>query len=190
MLFKVIVNEKPNEIHATVTSLHEWHKRLGHVSKQTLQKTIDSQAVTGVNPADKNTFFCETCQFGKAHRLKFNKTHTDQNWKPGEYIHSDVCGPFSETSIGGSRYYVSFINDASNYRTIYFIKHKADVLNKFKEFERMIHNKFDRNIKILRADNGREYSNTAFHEYLKSYGIILESTAPYTTTKWQGETRK
>lgn len=73
MLFKV--SEKPNKAHVSVTSLRECHERLGHVNEQTLKKAIDSQAVIGVNPSTENTFFCESCQFRKAHFLSsINRT--------------------------------------------------------------------------------------------------------------------
>lgn len=82
--------------------------------------------------------------------------------------------------MGSSRYYLLFVDDASNYRVVYFLKHKSDVFDRLKDYERMVANKFGRNIKVLRADNGREYSNSATVSYLKSRGITLESTAPYT----------
>lgn len=43
----------------------------------------------------------------------------------------------------------------------------------------MVANKFGRNIKVLRADNGREYSNSAMNSYLNSRSIVLENIAPY-----------
>lgn len=98
-----------------------------------------------------------------------------------------MCGPFSEESIGGSRFNLLFIDEASNYRVVYFLKHKSDVFERLKDYERMVANKFGRNMKVLRADNGCEYSNNATTNYLKSRGdlfiletIILENMAPYT----------
>lgn len=41
-----------------------------------------------------------------------------------------------------------------------FIEHKADVFEKFKEYEKMISNKFGRTMNVLRADNGRDYCST------------------------------
>lgn len=142
---------------------------------------MENTAVHGVKLTSEEQFFCEPCQFGKAHRLEFNKSKIQENhWKPGEFIHTDVCGPFSETSIGGSRYYLLFLDEATDYRSIYFIKHKSDVLEKLKEFNNIIKNKFGHSIKILRADNGTEYTNYQIKNYLKLRGIIMQNTAPYT----------
>ena len=76
---------------------------------------------------NEKDFFCDACQFGKAHRLPFKAAEKEECTKPGEFIHSDVCGPMSETSPGGARYFVTFIDDASGFRYVYFLKHKSDV---------------------------------------------------------------
>lgn len=91
-----------------------------------------------------------------------------------------MCGPFSEMSLGGARYYLLFIDEATDYRTVYFIKHKSDVYEKLKEFDSLVSNKYGHSIKILRVDNGREYVNSGLKSYMKGRGIRLESTAPYT----------
>jgi len=91
-----------------------------------------------------------------------------------------VCGTMSENSIGGSRFFVSFKDDYSAYRMVYFIKHKSDVLDKLKEFIDLVETKFERKVKTIRADNGREYCNERISRYLCAKGIILETTAPFT----------
>lgn len=101
--------------------------------------------------------------------------------KPGEYIHSDVCGPVPVESLGGARpFYVLFKDDSTEFRFVYFLRHKSDVYERFVEFERLIANKFGHTIKTLRTDNGLEYRNARMDEYRKKKGITLEATAPYT----------
>jgi len=65
----------------------------------------------------------------------------------------------SQESIGGSKYFVSFKDDCSAFRIIYFIKHKSEVLKKLEEFVNFVENKFQRSIKILRVDNSKEWKN-------------------------------
>jgi hypothetical protein len=73
-----------------------------------------------------------------------------------------------------------FKDDATSFRYAYFLKHKNEVLEKFKKLDRIIKNKFGRNIRVLRSDNGLEYKNRAFDEYTDKKGIEREYTAPYT----------
>lgn len=60
------------------------------------------------------------------------------------------------------------------------MKHKSDVFDKFQEFHAIIQNKFDRSIKILRIDNGKEYINNNMLRYLAKHRIQLKTTAPHT----------
>lgn len=137
MLFKVIKQED-TVVNVFTTSLRKWHERLGHLNKQLLQNVVNKQAFDGIKFSCKNDFFCESCQFGKTHRPEFKINSDKQKWKSSEYIHI-VCGPFSETSVGDSRFYLLFVDEASNYRVVHFLRHKSDV---FKDYERMVANKF------------------------------------------------
>ena len=82
-------------------------------------------------------------------------------------------------SIGGCKYFVTFIDDYSRCCNVYFLRHKSEVLEKLKEFE-VITSGSDRRIETLRTDNGGEYLSGEFKEYLKSKGIHHELTVPHT----------
>jgi transposase InsO family protein len=47
------------------------------------------------------------------------------------------------------------------------------VFNKFKEFKALIENPSVRNIKILRSDNGGEYTSKEFMNFYKYVGIKI-----------------
>ena len=61
-------------------------------------------------------------------------------------------------SIGGSLYYVTFIDDFSRNTWMYLIKTKDEVFGKFQEFKAEVENLIDKKIKIIRTDNGGEYT--------------------------------
>lgn len=117
--------------------------------------------------------------YGKQHKLTFGQSKHIKA-KCGEYIHSDLCGPMSVSSVNGARYFVLFKDDYSGYRVVFFIKHKDDTLECFKEFVKLSENKKGNPVKVLHVDNGREYCGKEFRSYLSSQGIELETTAPYT----------
>ena len=96
-----------------------------------------------------------------------------------QLIHSDVCGPMPTDSIGGNKYFVTFIDDFSQCCTVYFLKSKSEVPEKFKEFEARVYNDCGLNIGTLRSDNGREYMSKEFRAYLKSKGIHHQLTVPH-----------
>lgn len=63
---------------------------------------------------------------------------------------------------------------------IYFLRHKADVFEVFREYCTVVKNNFGHSIKALRVDNGREYIRNDMLHFPKLQGIRLETTAPYT----------
>lgn len=56
---------------------------------------------------------------------------------PLELIHSDVWGP-AITSVGGYKYYNSFIDDLSRFMWVYLMKHKYDAEQTFLQFHKQV----------------------------------------------------
>lgn len=179
-LCRLLFRTKINEANVTVNnSLKRWHERLGHINIKTIKELSNKRLVPDLNFTDKDNFFCEACAYGKQHRLPF-KNNLKRDLKPGELIYSDLCGPMSTPSVQGARYILLFKDGFSSYRVVYFLKHKSDTLDCFKNYSNLVKNKFEKNIKVLHIDNGSEYCNTDFKNYLSDMGIELETTAPYT----------
>jgi transposase InsO family protein len=82
-------------------------------------------------------------------------------------------------SLGGSLYYVTFLDDYSRNTWLYLLKTKDEVFNKFKEFEAEIENLTSKKIKTLRTNNGGEYTSKEFVSFCKSTGIRRELTVPH-----------
>ena len=80
---------------------------------------------------------CDGCLMRKQCRESFPKRSENRAKDVLEIIHSDVCGPMENVSIGGSRYFLTFTDDFSRYTFVYFLKNKSDVLKYFKEFVTM-----------------------------------------------------
>ena len=66
--------------------------------------------------------FCEPCVFGKHHRAPFPKKSDRKTTRPLELIHTDVCGKVSTASFSGCYYFLTFIDDFSNYVWLYVLK--------------------------------------------------------------------
>ena len=121
-------------------------------------------------PKASKVSFCQGCVEGKMSRKPF-KTRSSESGRSTrklEIVHSDVCGPMSTESLGGRRYFVTFIDDFSQCCKVYFLKHKSEVFQKFKEFEAKVTNQSGDRIGTLRTDNGggsicRTNSRTTLH---------------------------
>ena len=163
--------------HAIENSCELWHRRLAHINYKALPYIC--KAVTGL-PELKGDHkgVCNGCAQGKNIKNTFPKR---DNKTEGvlELIHSDVCGPMPTSSISRYVYYVSFIDDYSHKTWIYFLKTKDEVFSKFKEFKALIENLSKRKIKILRSDNGGEYTSKEFVNFCKDVWIKRKLTTPY-----------
>jgi hypothetical protein len=61
-------------------------------------------------------------------------------------------------------YYVSFINDFSRNKWIYFLRNKSKVFGKLKEFKSLKENQIEKKIKVSMIDNGEELCGNEFEE--------------------------
>jgi hypothetical protein len=110
-----------------------WHLRLGHISKEKMKTLVKNKAVTGLPPTEIPDFTCEGCILGRMSRKPYG-TPSIRETVPGAAIPSDICGPFSVQSIGRSSYFITFKDEATAFRTIYFLRHKSEALQAFKKF--------------------------------------------------------
>ena len=114
---------------------------------------------------------------GKLKKTSFG-TGDHRSKGPLEYVHTDVWGPTSVATRGGARYFVSFIDDFSRKAWIYLMKSKDQVFEKFKAWRALVEKQSGRDLKILRSDNGGEYTSTEFTQYCSAEGIMRHFTTP------------
>ncbi|GJX63530.1 retrovirus-related pol polyprotein from transposon TNT 1-94 [Tanacetum coccineum] len=94
-------------------------------------------------------------------------------------IHTNVCGPFRTVSRQGASYFVTFTDDFSRYGHVYLLKHKHEVFETFKVFQKEVENQLGKTIKSLHFDRGGEYMSQEFLDHLKERRIIAHRTPPY-----------
>ena len=77
-------------------------------------------------------------------------------------VHSDICGPMQNASLGGASYFATFTDDKTRYTQVTIRKYPG------------------KRIKRLRTDNAKEYVSKNFSEFLKKEGISRELSVEYT----------
>ncbi|MCO5577038.1 hypothetical protein L7F22_030860 [Adiantum nelumboides] len=122
---------------------------------------------------------CAACQLGKQAKVSFpQERHVSKNVL--KVIHSDVWGLAKKTSMGGCRFYVTFIDDCSHKVWIYFMKQKSEVFTYFQNFKSMIKKQTGNFVQCLRLDGGGEYFSNKFSNFLKKHGIQRQFSCRYT----------
>ena len=166
-----------------------WHKRMGHISKQRIERLI-TQGI--LDSLDMSYFdICVDCIKGKMTNKR--KTGANRCSNVLELIHTDICGPFPTASWNGHTYFITFIDDYSRYGYLYLIHEKAQALEVFKIFEAEVENQLGKKIKAVKSDRGGEYYGRydgsceqrpgPFAKYLSECGITPQYTMPGTPSR-------
>lgn len=112
--------------HAGAIDEELWHERFGHANTESVQNLLRSNAIQDpkirLSPTTRE--LCISCAKGKQSR---SVRHTKQikARKVVEIVPSDVCGPISTESLGGSRYYVSFVDKYPSFMKLLRFRRKV-----------------------------------------------------------------
>ncbi|KAL5806884.1 hypothetical protein ACOSQ4_029617 [Xanthoceras sorbifolium] len=155
-----------------------WHQRLGHMSEKGMKTLLSKGKLPDLKAVDVG--LCEDCIFGKQKKVSFAKIGKIPKAEKLELVHTDVWGPYPVSSLSGSLYYVTFIDDSTRKVWVYFLKKKSEVFDTFRKWKAMVENETGLKIKRLRSDNGGEYRDSRFREFCANSGIKIEKTVPMT----------
>lgn len=182
-LFKLMFRILPPETLAVCANtavmnnlpLQVWHERFCHQNFAHVKSMLNK---FNIKFSDAGTLLCDGCIVGKQHRTSFASS-AHRASMVGELVHSDVCGPMEENSIGGSRYFILFKDDFSSYRSVYFIKNKSEVNDRINKFVHSVKTDTGCVVKTLRTDNGTEYVNKDVNFTTFNNFICHQKTVPY-----------
>jgi histone deacetylase 1/2 len=152
----------------------QWHHRLGHPSSQVVQSILSLNKLPFSGTHDASV--CDACQQAKSHQLPYSLSSFVAKF-PLELVYSDVWGP-ATVSVGGYKYYVSFIDAFSKFTWIYLLHAKSEVEQVFVRFQTHVERLLGRKILRIQSDWGGEYQH--LHKYLQTHGISHHVSCPYT----------
>lgn len=118
-------------------TLMEWHAALGHLSVKSMRKMATfTEGVENIN-FDKELGPCNSCSQGRLTRASFLTTNNAPVDGKLDLIPSDLCGPFKSTSVQGSRYFISYLDDYSGFCWIDSLpdKEAPTILSSFRNWE-------------------------------------------------------
>jgi len=174
-MFKLNIMNKISSSAYMLCDFIIWHARLCHVNK----RIISNMSGLGLIPKLPYNNF-EKCQFcSQAKITKESHKSVTRETEPFDLIHSDICELDGNLTRNSQRYFITFIDDCSDYTYVYLMKNKSEALDMFKIFVKEIENQFNKRIKRYRSDRGTEYLSHTSNEYYKEHRIIHETTAPY-----------
>ena len=88
-----------------------WHHRLGHMTQKGMHILHSGKLL--LDQKHVCLEFSENYVYEKQKRVIFLRVGKEKKSEKLELVHTDVWGPSQVQSLGGSRYYVTFIDDAT-----------------------------------------------------------------------------
>ena len=171
------MNNNKNTSIYIIDSFVLWHARLGHVNNRSIYRMVNLNLLPKFDVNIHNK--CEICTESKFARQSFKSVQERSN-ELLSLIHSDLCDFKAIPSRGGKNYFITFIDDCNKYCYVYLLHSKDEALNSFKTYKAEVENQLEKKIKVIRSDRGGEYESAAFSDFCAQYGIVHQTTAPYT----------
>ncbi|KAJ4805895.1 Pol [Rhynchospora pubera] len=166
---------------AIATGSWLWHRRLGHVSLDSIKKLVKLKLVRGL-PSHKLDLngLCEACMKGKQTKSSFKTKEIISTSQPLQLLHMDLFGPINVLSISKKRYVFVVVDDYSRFTWVFFLAHKEEAFDHFVKFSNRVENEKGLKISRIRSDHGREFENAKFDELYIEKGYKQEFSAPRT----------
>lgn len=179
--YKLNIRFKANYSNLVLTvreaNLSLWHRRLGHINVRKIME-MSKHGILPRIEGNVDDFMCDGCLKGKMTRQPF-KTVQRREYEVGEVMHADLQGTMEVPSIGGSRYALVIKDDKSQFRTVFFLKFKSNSFNSIEAYVGYVKRVTGAEVKVLRTDNGTEFTDQRVKNFLESNNIAHELTAPY-----------
>lgn len=181
---------------SNVTSLQIWHEHLSLVDDYTITSIASNYIITGrdLPPKPAGLPPCRACTYGKTAYPSFPRQQSETSTHLLSLVHTYVLGPLQIPSLGGSRYFISFVDDISKWIVTYPMRNKSEFFGHFRNYHTFAERHTGRHIdallfynhqqsptiKFFRTYNRGEYLSKNSVDYLNTCGIRHQLTIPYT----------
>ena len=157
--------------------LSTWHRRLGHVNRESIIRWLNSKKIPFVDDDSSNSS-CLACIKGKSITKSITSgSHLPSTRELFGRLHMDLIGPLP-VSTEGFTYSFIIIDDASRYTWLIPLRSKSETFTAYLRFESMVRNQYKCDIRTLRSDNGGEFILQEWLDHSRRRGITREWTAP------------
>lgn len=179
-VFEIKVKSPDADKALYANSIENWHKKLGHISLDNIKYMASHKIVDSLNICEgEKLASCADCALGKCRHSSDPYRCRLHNVEPGQILHLDTVGPITPHSINANQYFVLAKDEHSGYRMAAYVSTKKEVSNQVKLMVTESKLATGNNVLKICTDNGRKFLNQDLSPYLKSNGIIHDTSLPY-----------
>ena len=180
------VIQKANNVNKVKYSVDYLHRLFGHVNVKSIKDSIKDRSIAGIEVDEVDwtnleKFQCEICMMGKStkgrhlmnSRLKYQK-----EYKPFQFIHTDLFGPVQVTAVNVPRYLLAFTDECTRYKWVFPLREKdsQSITARFSELVRFIETQLETKVLCFQMDQGTEFTNKTITQFFHDNGIITRFT--------------
>lgn len=125
-----------------------WHQRLGHVSKRGMKVLSLKGKLYDLKSTDIG--LCEDGVLSMRKRVSSSKIGREPMKENLELVHTNVWELACVHSLGGSSYYIMFIDDSTGEVWVYFLNNISDAFATFRRWKVEVEKEIGLTIKCLR----------------------------------------
>jgi transposase InsO family protein len=114
---------------------------------------------------------CAPYHHGKMIAASHSLVNTMMTEHPIQLLYMDTVGPSRVRSMGGKWYILIVVDDYSRYSSIFFLKSKDEVFERFWSLALRLNKEHPNCLKVIRSDNVTEFRNVSFDEFCLEHGI-------------------
>uniref|UniRef100_A0AAV1UJL0 Integrase catalytic domain-containing protein n=1 Tax=Peronospora matthiolae TaxID=2874970 RepID=A0AAV1UJL0_9STRA len=178
-LYWLRTTQRSANVTTSGTSCADLHARMGHSPVDALRKMITNMIKDVRVPLKSGgATTCRGCQQGKMVQKPFPSNRDKRSYDTFELLHLDICGPMEKDSLGGSKYLLLIIDEASGCMKGFCLRVKSESEDYIRKYATMVQTQFCKKVKFVRHDGAREFATNSlqlFYEETKDSG---DSTPP------------
>ena len=121
---------------------------------------------------------CESCQYGKAHRLPFSKHMSTQVNDITERVSSDLfmITYFNREGVKVKKYGLTLIDEMSRKVVVYILNLKSQATGRIIEWHKKATTITGKKLREFHSDGGTEYMSEKLQSYFKQHGVMFTIT--------------
>jgi transposase InsO family protein len=90
-----------------------------------------------------------------------------------------LCGPVTPVTPGGRHYFLLLVDDLSRFMWVMILGSKGEAADAIRRAQAAAETESGRKLRVLRTDNGGEFTAAEFTAYCADEGIQRHYSAPY-----------